>query len=351
MRRGFVLVILLLAFGFVTARLLTLRMARPAVTLVPVTRGTVVEAVYATGRVDCDQRATVRARLAAPLLQVLVGPGEEVRSGQVLAILDSREVTLEVARTEKELAAARAAAAEAEDAALRLEKLYAAALIAENQLIRERERARELKEKADALEKVLNLAQERTSWSVLRSPMDGTVATLVRRAGDLLQVGDEVLTVVDLRKPYLRVAVDERDLGKVAPGQEARIVFDAYRDQVFVGEVWRIVPTLDRLTRSADVLVRLPAGVPPLSLDLTATVNIVIKRVENAVLVPSLALRGTGSERTVLRPNAEWVLEAIPVGVGVCDTEHCQVTAGLQPGELIVAEASNFQPGTRVRRQ
>ncbi|MFN3412694.1 MAG: hypothetical protein ACK42L_01345, partial [Thermoanaerobaculum sp.] len=92
--------------------------------------GTVVEAVYATGRVDSDQRAAVRARLSAPLLAVLVGAGEGVRRGQVLAIQDDREVTLDLAKRENERAAAVAAATEAQDAALRLEKLHTAGLVA-----------------------------------------------------------------------------------------------------------------------------------------------------------------------------------------------------------------------------
>lgn len=349
MRRGVVLVILFAAFGFVALRLLSSQMAPAAVKLTPVTRGTVVEAVYATGRVDTDQRATVRSRLAAPLLSVLVGPGEAVDRGQLLAILDAREVSLEVARVENEVAAARAAATEAQDAARRLEKLYAAGLVPENELIRERERAQELQQRVEALEKTLRLSEERISWAQLRSPITGTVVNLLRRAGDLLQVGDEVLTVVDLSKPYLRVAVDERDIGNVTPGQEARVVFDAYPQQVFLGRVWRVVPTLDRLTRSADVLVLLPQGIPRLSLDLTATVNIVTKTVSNAILVPRQALRGDGDEKKVLRPNPESKLEAVTIRVGACDLERCEVVVGLQDGDLIVADPTNLQPGMKVR--
>lgn len=351
MRRGIVLLVLFATFGFVVLRSVSARLSPPAVQLAPVTRGTVVEAVYATGRVDTDQRATVRSRLAAPLLAVFVSPGEAVQSGQVLAVVDAREASLELARVENELAAARAAAAEAQDAALRLEKLHAAELAPENELIRARERAQELQQRAEALEKTLRLFEERISWAQLRSPMIGTVANLARRAGDFVQVGDEVLTVVDLRKPYLRVAVDERDLGKVLPGQEARVVFEAYPQQVFVGQVWRLVPTLDRLTRSADVLVRLPEGIPWLRLDLTATVNIVTKTVQGAVVAPRQALRGTGPERTVLRPNRESKLEAVTVRLGACDLERCEVIAGLQPGDLIVADPTNLQPGKKVKLQ
>ncbi|MFN3412695.1 MAG: efflux RND transporter periplasmic adaptor subunit, partial [Thermoanaerobaculum sp.] len=213
------------------------------------------------------------------------------------------------------------------------------------------ERARELQEKAEALQKALELARERKTWATLRAPIDGTVTNLVRRAGDLLQVGDEVLTVVNLKEAYLRAAVDERDLGKVTPGQEARIVFEAFRDNIFVGRVWRVVPHLDRLTRSADVLIRLPEGIPALSLDLTATVNIVIRTVEGATLVPKQALRGTGEERTVLRPGPDARLEAVPIRVGACDVEQCQVVAGLQPGDLIVANPANVKPGERVKLQ
>lgn len=349
MRRGLVIALLVAVFGLATWQVLKSFFAPPVVKLVPVTNGVLVEAIYATGRVATDRLATVRARFAAPLESMLVGPGESVKRGQVVAVQDNREVLLELAKKESELAAANAAATEARDAAQRLEQLFVSGLIPESELVRARERAQELTKKAEAFAQALNLAREQLTWVTLRSPMDGTVANLVRRSGDLLQVGDEILTVVDLSEAYLRVAVDERDLGKVQLGQEVRIVFDAYPDEVLVGKVWRIVPTVDRLTRSADVLVHLPSHKPLLKLDLTATVNIVTKSFSDVSLVPKRALVSSANGVHVLRIGHESRLEAVSVTVGACDMERCQLISGPPVGDLIVADPTNLKPGLKVK--
>ena len=88
MRRWLVLIGIVVAVGAVVGRLGWRSWQGRAVSVAAVERGRVVAAVYATGRVDSDQRATVRARVASPLDAVLVGPGQVVASGEVVARQD-----------------------------------------------------------------------------------------------------------------------------------------------------------------------------------------------------------------------------------------------------------------------
>lgn len=350
MRRGLVLAVIVVSLGVFVARLFWAKLRGVEVELAEVTRGRVVEAVYATARVDSDQRAVVRARVAAPLAALRVGPGEQVRDGQVVALQDPGEFLLVLARQEKELAAARSALAEAADAAQRAEKLFRQGLVPESQFVAARERAAELSRRAEALAEAVKLAREQVAWCTLKAPLSGAVASVFRRAGDLVQSGEEVVSIVDLRQAYLRASVDERDLGGINPGQMVRIVFDAYPNQVYEGTVWRIVPTVDRLTRSADVLVKLPPERPPLHLDLTATVNIVTRVVEDALVAPRSALEGSGERRQALRLNEEGRLAAASVRVGACDAASCQVLEGLSAGDRVATRPSGLAPGTKVRR-
>jgi HlyD family secretion protein len=201
-----------------------------------------------------------------------------------------------------------------------------------------------------AQEAAAKLAVEQERWAVLRAPISGIVAELHHRAGDPLREGDEVLTVVDLGPSYLRVAVDERDLGRVREGQEVRIAFDAFPDAVIAGSVWRLVPSLDRLTKSVDVLVRMPADRPPMRLGLTATVNIVTGVVESAVLVPRDAVGGTGDSRHVLVIGDARRAVRRPVRLGPCDEQRCQVVEGLAAEDRVIAPLpAALAEGARVR--
>lgn len=348
MRRWMVLLIIVAAALWVLGRLAVRQWRGVEVREATVATGRVVAAVYATGRVDTDRRATLRARVTAPLAELLVGAGEEVREGQVVARQDGQVLRLARERAEREVEAARAALAQAEDAARRAERLAADALIAEDELVRLREQARQRQAALSAQEAALHLAVEEEGWAVLRAPMSGSVAAIHRRAGDPLREGDEVLTVVDLGPSYLRVAVDERDVGRIVVGQEVRIAFDAYPEGVFVGEVWRIVPALDRLTKSVDVLVRLPEARPPLRLDLTATVNIVTRVVEGATVIPRDALGG-GTPPYVLTVGDRRRAVRRVLDMGPCDEERCQVVAGLAPGERVISPLPpSLSEGQRV---
>lgn len=343
MKRALVVLLLLLAAASVLGRLAWRAWRGREVTLKPVATGRVVAAVYATGRVDTDRRATLRARVAAPLLELRVGPGQPVREGTVVGRQDPTALRLSRERAERDLEAFRASLAEAEDTATRSETLVRQGLLAEDVGVQRRERARELRAQAAGSESALALAREQEGWAVLRAPLSGTVSVIVRRAGDPLREGDEVLTVVELSLAYVRVAVDERDVGRVRPEQEVRMVFDAYPGRVLTGSVWRIVPAVDRLTKSTDVLVRLPAERPPLQLDLTATVNIVTGVVEAAPVVPRDALEGAGDQRAVYSMTGHQARRR-PVEVGVCDERRCQVIRGLGPGDAVIAP---LPPGIR----
>jgi RND family efflux transporter MFP subunit len=337
MRRWLVLAALVAVMGGVLGRVLWSSWKGKTVAVVAVETGRVVTAVYATGRVDSDQRATLRARVAAPLAELLVGAGQTVRAGEIVARQDDTAMRLAAERAERELEGSRASFAEAEDTAGRSEKLVREGLLSEDEWVKARENARQAAAQAAASEAALRLAKEQESWAQLRSPLAGVVTQLLRRAGDPLREGDEVLTVVDLSRAYVRVAVDERDAGRVEVGQQVRMVFDAYPGRVLRGEVWRLVPALDRLTKSTDVLVSLPKDRPPLQLDFTVTVNILTGVVEGALVVPRDALEGSGAQRAVLLVGGDGRAVRRPVEVGACDEERCQVVKGLAPGERVIS--------------
>jgi RND family efflux transporter MFP subunit len=319
------------------------------VTLATVGTGRVVAAVYATGRVDCDDRATLRARVAAPLTMLLVGSGQRVTEGQVVARQDAAAAHLASERAAGELEAARASFAQAQDEAARSEKLVRDGLLADDAWVKARESARSLAAQMAAMETAVRIARQQESWTDLRSPLAGTVTTILHRAGDPLREGDEVLTVVDLSNAFVRVGVDERDAGRVAVGQPVRMVFDAYPGKLLLGNVWRLVPAVDRLTKSTDVLVSLPPDRPPLQLDFTVTVNIVTGVVEDAVVVPRDALDGAGAGRAAFVPHPDGRVEKRALELGPCDEDRCQVLSGLAKGERVVAPLpAGLKDGDRV---
>lgn len=189
MRRWLVLVVLVLVMGAVLGRVLWKSWRGREVSLATIGSGRVVTAVYATGRVDSDQRATLRARVAGPLAAVRVGAGQPVKEGEEVARQDDAALRLATERAVGELEAARASFAQAQDEATRSEKLVRDGLLAEDAWVRARERARELAAQTAAMESAVRITREQQSWTELRSPLSGVVTALLHRAGDPLREG------------------------------------------------------------------------------------------------------------------------------------------------------------------
>ncbi len=349
MRRWLVLIAILAVMGGVLGRVVWRSWRGREVTLATIGTGRVVAAVYATGRIDCDDRATLRARVAAPLTALLVGSGQTVAAGALVARQDASALRLATERATGELEAARASLTQAQDEAARSEKLVRDGLLAEDAWVRAREKARELAAQEAAMETAVRIARDQESWTELRAPLAGSVTAIAHRAGDPLREGDEVLTIVDLSNAYVRVGVDERDAGRVAAGQQVRMVFDAYPGRALLGTVWRLVPAVDRLTKSTDVLVSLPAERPPLQLDFTVTVNIVTGVVDGAVVVPRDALDGAGAQRAAFALRDDGRAARRALRLGACDEERCQVLEGLAAGERVIAPLPpGLKDGDRV---
>lgn len=350
MRRWMVLLGIVLVAGGVLARVLWRAQRGIDVSVAALKRGRVVEAVYATGRVDSERRATVRARTTGLLQELTVGPGQRVEQGERVGKLDDAALRIARERAEGELAAAQAALAEAEDTAARTEALVREGLSSEDSGVRARERARELAAAARARDAAVGLAREQEGWTVLRSPLGGVVGEILARPGDPLREGDGIFTVIDLSEAYIRVNVDERDVGRVEVDQEVRLVFDSHPEQVFSGQVWRIVPAVDRLTKSSDVLVRHSQSLVRMHFDATVTANIVTRVVEDALLVSRDALEGVGANRRVWRVTDRGRAEVVPIQVGACDERACEVAAGLLPDAVVIEPLpAGLREGQRVR--
>ena len=144
------------------------------------------------------------------------------------------------------------------------------------------------------------------------------------------------------------VKVDEEDIPRVVVGQKALLRTDSLPGRLFDGEVADITPKGDPVSRSYRVRVRLADAAAvdagPLRTGMTMDVNLIVSRRENALLVPSRALKG----------NAVWVLEhgrvqRREVKKGVSGAERSEIVSGLAEGELaVLSPAESLRDGQRA---
>lgn len=217
----------------------------------------------ATGYVVAQRKAAVASKATGRLEWLGVQEGSVVKAGDVIARLESADVT---ATAEQTSASVLAANAELEDARVDLERakdLAAKKFVARSVL--DQAQARYDKAKAAVAVAVANRkgSQVAVDQTRIRAPFDGVVLTKTANVGDIVTPFSSatdskgaVVTMADMATLEVEADVSESNLAKISVGQPCEIALDAFPDLRLRGEVSRLVPTVDRAKASVLTKVR-----------------------------------------------------------------------------------------------
>ena len=327
-------IVLVLAVLATAAAAVAWRQWPARVEVAAATRGPAVEAVYATGTVEPTVMVPLAPRTAGRLAAIEVEEGARVRRGQVLARIES----IDLEQTVQEMTARAQLARTQYD---RTRNLVEQKFMSPAELDRTRS-------ELQAAEAAVRRAQAQRDYNQLVAPADGIVLRRDGEPGQFIAMGQAVLTLACCAPLRVSAEVDEEDIPRVVVGQKAMLRTDALPGRLFDGAVADITPKGDPISRSYRVRVRL-ADAPavdagPLRTGMTMDVNLIVSRRENALLVPSRALKG----------NVVWVLhegrvQRRDVKKGVAGTERTEIVSGLAEGELVVlSPAEALRDGQRA---
>ncbi len=199
-------------------------------------------------------------------------------------------------------------------------------------------------ERADAERRRAQLAVEqaerRLEKALLVAPIDGVVSALAIEKGEWAGA-QPVVTLLDTSVLHIDVKVDEIDIAKVRPGQEARITLDALPDVELTGRVDRIASTSTVLNGIVSYAVRivLDSTSAPLRVGMTANASIIVDRRDNALLVPNWAVRRdrAAGKSFVTVVGADNQLQEVEVQVGLRGETQTEILSGLSEGQTVAA--------------
>ena len=360
----------------------------------PVTRGDLTVTVNATGTVQPTNEVEVSSELSGIVRTVLVDYNSKVTIGQTLAELDTDKLKSTVDSSQAKLAAAKAKVSEAEATVVetRLERERQQTLVTRKvgagqqletaEAAHQRALAALESTKADVSAAAADLALNETNLSkaLIRSPITGVVLSRNVEPGQTvassLQAPILFTIAEDLTKMEVQVDVDEADVGNVKEGQKATFTVDAYPDRQFTAEIRELRFGSEVVQGVVTYKAVLTADNSELLLrpGMTATAEIVVEKVADAVTVPNAALRfsppaGTENEdrRSFLqkilpgmprlrRPSSPhatsgsdrkvWTLvdgapEEVSVTVSSSDGRRTQIVKGdLAPGQAVIVDTA-----------
>jgi RND family efflux transporter MFP subunit len=290
--------------------------------------------VHATGLV----RSRAAADLAAAVggrLQWVAEPGTAVSAGEVVARLDTRELSL--ARAEQ---AARVRRAEVNLQALdrELTRLRASGNAVPRFNVDQAQANRDIAEADLQVARAL-LAQtdDQLARSRLTAPFAGVVSDRVRRAGEEVGRGEVIARIVNPDELEIRMFVPLRHVRAVQPGHEVEVVGD---NREFTARVSSIVPAGDPRTQSFEVLIKAPPVEGLLAAGNTVKVRLPLGEPQRRLSVPRDALVIRADGLYIVKLNGEQRAERVPVKAGVADGDWIAVDGTLKAGESVVVRGA-----------
>jgi len=188
------------------------------------------------------------------------------------------------------------------------------------------------------METRLAIAQSRLDSPTVKAPFAGVVTNLPAQTGDVVQVGTKAVQLDDLENLRLVVQISEIDIPFVMVGQPAQLVFDAYFETTFNGEVTEISPvgTTVQGVVEYSVTIRMLDADEHIKPGMTAAVTIVVDEKEDVFVIPNEAIvSSNGQEQVYVRRGGDYV--AVPVTLGSYSDFYSEVLAAdIEEGELIV---------------
>jgi multidrug efflux pump subunit AcrA (membrane-fusion protein) len=195
-------------------------------------------------------------------------------------------------------------------------------------LITQKKRSqRELRIQQQQAKNTYESALSTSSNTTITSIVDGVVYEIYKENGELVNSQQPIALIGSKSDFIIRMLVDEADITQVKIGQSVKVNLEAYSNETFTAKIDHIYPKMDPKTQSFQVIAKFVNAPPKLYLGLTGEANIIVKHINEAVVIPREYLFDENYVETV---NGKRRVE-----VGLKSLSSVQVIDGLQADETI----------------
>ncbi|MBC8181664.1 efflux RND transporter periplasmic adaptor subunit [candidate division KSB1 bacterium] len=253
-------------------------------------RKTVTQEVQYTGDVKAEQEVKVFSKIPDRILSFEKDEGDFVRKGEIIAKIEATKIEQAVIQ-----AKAAAVSAKAQLVNLKSEYQRAQRLIKENAMSQQQfdgvktqyEATQALVEQAVAAQVQ---AESQLSDANVTAPISGVIGNRYYEQGDMAAGPFPLVTVVQMNKVKVEVNAPEQDFGQLNVGQCANLHVLSYPNETFTGEINKISPVLDPITRMGKIEILVNNEDKRLKPGMFAEVQICVNTMENVLTVPKHAV-------------------------------------------------------------
>lgn len=190
--------------------------------------------IKVSGNIEGDD-VRISFRVEGQIEQLLADEGTVLSIGQIVAKLNTDELSKVKAEKEAALKSLEYQHRLDKDDYIRAENLLAAGAISAQQRDQARTKCDSTKSDVEQARASLELANTRLGFADLASPLNGYILVKSAEEGEVVQVGAPIFTAVDLNNIWVTAYIDERDLGRVKLNQKAYVKTDSYPNKKYNG--------------------------------------------------------------------------------------------------------------------
>jgi macrolide-specific efflux system membrane fusion protein len=343
---------------------------KETVRTVTVSRGTVERTVPASGVIQSAALVSVGAEVSGTVKTLKVKLGDKVKSGDVIAELDSlnqenavKAAQASLANIDAQKALQQASLTKAQSALDRAKQLRAQQLMsdadyqtADLAVTTAQAQLKSIEAQIQQAQLAVDAAQLNLSRTTITAPMDGTVVSVEVVVGQAVNAASSTPTIVklaDLDNMVVKAEISEADVPLVEPGQKVYFTILGEPTRKIEATLRSVEPAPDSISDSNTTsssssavyyngLFDVPNPDGKLRIDMTAQVTIVLAEADNVLTVPASVLsRGPGGKYTVKLWNAQTQLAQVqPIEVGLNNKVTAEIVSGLSEGDLVVASGT-----------
>lgn len=360
--------------------------------------------IVAVGTIWPREKSDVGAKISAQIKTMALLKNKLVRAGEVIAVLESRDLQAQRAEAvaalnqeranersvttgtipqtnaqdQKALRDARAKAATARATFERRQLLYDKGGIskkdleasqlelttAENELrlaeqtitlratsLNPNDRALAAARVAQAQQHLATLDAQ-LSYATIRAPITGIVTDQFQYQGEFAAAGGKLLTIADISEVIVKAPFADTVVSELKVGDPAAVLPTDTTSEEMKGRITLLSRSSDPTNRTVEVWVTLANGAGKLRANGAAQVTISANSKTDAVVVPASAVTldaSNANEGTVMVVDAASVAHETKVTVGIRTTDRIEIASGLQGGETVVVEGNfSLADGTKV---
>ncbi len=321
----------------------------PEVMVAQISRRPVYRTYAAVGSISPREMSRIGPKVSGRIKDIPVDEGDFVKKGGLLMLIDPFDYERALEHAQSQLDQAKASLERAERDLTRMEGLYRATAVTE-QNMQDAVTARDLARfQYDQAVTALEAAKRNLRECRLEAPFSGVVTAVTANEGELTGPQMQAFVMMDMSTVKVEVDLPEEIYSSIRTGNSGTITVDAVPGQSFEGTITKIYPTIDPASRTFTVTITLENPGLKLRSGMTARCRVVQMVRDSVVAVPKDALI-RGEDSYIAYRVRDDIVERCPLTLGIEGDDLYEVTSGLFEGDLVVLRGlAGLKPGAKVR--